>query len=136
MKNSKQEPQRKNFGKQGMPQRADYEGTVNETGSDGGARLRGRNVSSDFNGGAERDAGKKVYKGEAYMNSVDEPKFQSIDHRQIGPEEGLGMMKSCADFKREASGQAFGQAGIGGCKMDYSRIHNQFRPVYSDDTGY
>lgn len=130
------EPQRKRFKPSGMAQRADYEGTVNETGRMGGAKLHGRNVSNDFNGGHERDSGKKVYKGEPYQNSVDEPKFQGIDHKRIGPEQDLGMMKDCSDFKREASGQAFGQAGEGGCKMDYARIHNQFRPVYSDDTGY
>ena len=117
-------------------QRRDFEGKVNERGHVGGAKIHGRNVSNDFNGGHERDSGKKVYSGEAYRNSVDEPKFQEIDHKQIGPESDLGMMRDCSDFKKEAAGQSYGQAGMQGCKMDDRKIRDQFRPVYSDDTGY
>lgn len=120
----------------GTAQRRDFEGKVNERGPMGGSKLVGSGMNANQIGGQERDAGKKYSKGEAYKNECDEPKFQMIDHKQIGPEQDLGMMKDCSDFKREASGQAFGQAGMQGSAMDDKKIRAQFRPVYSDDTGY
>lgn len=114
----------------------DFEGKLSPRPKMGGAKLHGSNVSDNFNGGHERDSGKKTYKGEAYMNDVDEPKFQKIDHKKMAPEAQLGMMVDCSDYKREASGQAYGQAGEDGCKRDYKKIRDQFHPSYSDDTGY
>lgn len=114
----------------------DFEGKLSPRPKAGGPKLHGRNVSDDFNGGHERDSGKKTYKGEAYMNDIDEPKFQSIDHKKMAPEAQLGMMVDCSDYKREASGQAYGQGGEDGCLRDNRKIRDQFRPAYSDDTGY
>lgn len=117
-------------------QRRDFEGKVSNRGSMAKEKIHGRNVSNDFNGGHERDSGKKTYRGEAYKNDVDEPRFQEVDHKMISPENDLGMMRCCADFKREASGQAYGQAGEDGLRRDEKKIKAQFRPAYSDDTGY
>lgn len=114
----------------------DYEGKLSPRPKMGGPKIHGRNVSDDFNGGHERNSGKKTYRGEAYENDVDEPRFQSIEHKMIAPEAQLGMMMDCSDFKREASGQAYGQAGEDGCMRDEKKIRAQFRPAYSDDTGY
>ncbi len=91
---------------------------------------------SGMMGGSEKDSGKKTYKGEAYMNDVDEPKHQKIDHKSMRPDAQLGMMVDCSDYKREASGQAYGQGGEDGCRRDEKKIRAQFRPAYSDDTGY
>jgi len=114
----------------------DNEGRVNYGGPKGGAKIVGSGIPRNFIGGEERNSGKKPMSGEAYSNEIDEPRFQKVDRKDVGPLSNLGMMQDCSDYKSEAAGQAYGQAGMMGCKMDNQRIHEQFRPVYSDDTGY
>lgn len=114
----------------------DFEGKVNYGGHAGKARLDGSGMSPNAIGGQERNAGRTPMSGEAYSNEIDEPKFQRVDKKMTPPLYNLGMMQDCSDFKREAAGQAHGQAGEDGCLRDEKRIHSQFRPVYSDDTGY
>lgn len=96
----------------------------------------GKLHGSGMMGSSERDAGKKVYKGQAYDNSVDQPAHQKIDQRQIAASAGLGMMHCCADFKAEASDQAWGQSGKDGLMSDEKKIRSQFFKAYSDDVGY
>lgn len=45
------------------------------------------------------------------------------------------MMESCADFKREASDQAYGACGKSGAMSDEKKIHAQMPYQYSD-AGY
>lgn len=96
----------------------------------------GKLHGSGMMGSSEKDSGKKVFRGQPYDNEVDEPKHQKIDHRQISAAADLGMMKCCADFKAEASDQAWGQSGKDGLISDEKKIHSQFFHAYSDDTGF
>jgi hypothetical protein len=67
-----------------------------------------------------------------YKHEVEEPKFE-----KIGSGKGhMVAMKSCDDFKSDASDQAFGQAGYAGCMSDQKKIHAQFNHSYTDDAGF
>lgn len=67
-----------------------------------------------------------------YKNEEDEPRFQ-----KIGKGEGHQVsMRDCADFKKEASDQSYGQAGKSGCVSDEKKIRSQFFHSYTDDAGY
>jgi hypothetical protein len=126
----------KSRGEPTSAQRRDYEGHISNRGHQGGKRLTGSGLSPNQIGGQERSAGKTPMSGEAYSNEIDEPKFQRVDRKMVPPLNDLGMMRCCSDFKAEASGQAFGQAGEDGVMRDERKIIDQFRPAYSDDTGY
>ena len=67
-----------------------------------------------------------------YKHEVDSPKYEKIGS---GTGHQLGM-ESCHDFKRDASDQAYGQAGEKGCEGDQKKIHAQFHHSYTDDAGY
>ncbi len=85
---------------------------------------------SDMAGSSERDSGKPRHG--TYKNDVDEPK-----HQRIGKGKGsMAPMQCCADYKSEASDQAFGQSGKSGLMSDEKKIHAQFHPSYTDDAGY
>lgn len=67
-----------------------------------------------------------------YKHGEDEPAFETIG-------KGTGhmvRMESCHDFKKDASDQSYGQAGMKGCKSDEHKIHAQFNHSYTDDAGY
>ncbi len=91
---------------------------------------------SGMMGSVEKDSGKKVFRGQPYDNEVDAPKHQKINHSTPPEGKAWGMMDTCADFKQEASDQAYGQAGEQGCKSDDRKIMSQAFKSYSDDTGY
>jgi hypothetical protein len=117
-------------------QRHNFEGHVSNRGHSGAGKLAGHGMNPNQIGGQERSAGRAPMSGEAYKNEIDEPRFQRVDHKMVPPLNDLGMMRDCSDFKREAAGQAHGQAGEDGCRRDEKKITSQFRPVYSDDIGY
>lgn len=95
-----------------------------------GSKLHGH----DMMGGHERDSGKPRHG--TYTDMVDEPHHQKIHKGHVPARADLGMMRCCEDFKNEAADQAYGQSGMDGLNKDIARIHSQFRPAYSDDTGY
>ena len=95
-----------------------------------GGKLHG----SGMMGSESRDSGKPRHG--TYTDAVDEPHHQKIHKGHVSARADLGMMKCCADFKDEAADQAWGQAGKDGLMRDEAKIHSQFRPAYSDDTGY
>lgn len=67
-----------------------------------------------------------------YQHGEDKPQFEKIG-------KGTGhqvKMMSCHDFKSDSSDQAYGQAGMRGCKEDEKKIHAQFNHSYTDDAGY
>lgn len=67
-----------------------------------------------------------------YKHGEDKPAFETIG-------KGTGhqvAMHDCEDFKKDASDQAYGQAGMSGCKSDERKIHSQFFHSYTDDAGY
>ena len=67
-----------------------------------------------------------------YKNETDAP-----THEKIGSGKGhMVKMEDCADYKSDASDQAYGQAGMSGCKSDYSKIKSQFFHSYTDDAGF
>lgn len=67
-----------------------------------------------------------------YKDETDRP-----SHQKIGKGKGhMVEMESCHDFKKEASDQAYGQAGMKGCEADYKKIKSQFFHSYTDDAGY
>jgi len=67
-----------------------------------------------------------------YKNETDHP-----PHEKIGKGKGHQVgMSACDDFKSQASDQAYGQAGMKGCKADHSKIKSQFNHSYTDDAGY
>lgn len=67
-----------------------------------------------------------------YKHEEDEPRFQ-----KVGKGSGhMVMMENCADFKSDASDQAYGQSGMAGCHADEKKIHSQFFHSYTDDAGY
>jgi hypothetical protein len=67
-----------------------------------------------------------------YEHEEDMPK-----HQKIGKGTGhMARMESCHDMKKEASDQAYGQAGMKGCSADYKKIESQFFHSYTDDAGY
>lgn len=71
-------------------------------------------------------------KGKTYEHGMDEPKRQ-----KIGKGSGHQVaMSNCADFKSQASDQAYGQAGDKGCMSDQKKIMAQFNHSYTDDAGY
>lgn len=67
-----------------------------------------------------------------YEHEVSEPRFQ-----KRGKGSGhMVMMEDCADYKSDASDQAYGQQGKKGCESDYKKIRSQFNHSYTDDAGY
>lgn len=67
-----------------------------------------------------------------YKHEMDEPR-----HEKIGKGTGhMVAMQCCADFKKEASDQAFGQSGKSGLMKDEKKIKSQFMHSYTDDAGY
>lgn len=67
-----------------------------------------------------------------YKHGEDKPAFETIG-------KGTGhmvKMETCADFKSDASDQAYGQSGMKGCHADQKKIHSQFFHSYTDDAGY
>jgi hypothetical protein len=89
---------------------------------------------SGMMGSESRDSGKPRHG--TYTDMVDEPHHQKIHKGHVSASADLGMMKCCADFKEEAADQAWGQSGKDGLMRDEAKIRSQFRPAYSDDTGY
>jgi hypothetical protein len=67
-----------------------------------------------------------------YENETDDPRFQT---RGDGTGHMVEMM-NCADFKKEAADQAYGQCGKSGCEEDYRKIRAQMFHSYTDDAGY
>lgn len=61
-----------------------------------------------------------------YEHGVDKPMKAKVGGRPVGT-------YGCDDFKSEAHDQAYGQAGMAGCKKDMGKIHSQHFHSYTDD---
>ncbi len=68
----------------------------------------------------------KEAKSVHYEHGTDHPMQSKQGGRPVG-------MYGCEDFKSEARDQAFGQAGIEGCKADMRKIHSQHHHSYTDE---
>lgn len=65
-------------------------------------------------------------KSEHYQHGVDKPMKAHEGGRPAGT-------YGCADFKSDSMDQAYGQAGMEGCKSDERKIHSQHFHAYTDD---
>lgn len=63
---------------------------------------------------------------EKYQHGVDMPKKAPAGGRPMGT-------FGCSDFKSDSMDQAYGQAGIEGCRMDQNKIHAQHFKTYTDE---
>ncbi len=68
----------------------------------------------------------KEMKSAHYEHGTDKPMKRSSAGRPVG-------LYGCDDFKSDSMDQAYGQAGIAGCKKDMGKIHSQHLQSYSDD---
>ena len=63
-----------------------------------------------------------------YKNETDKPPMAKMGTKPMND-------AGCNDFKKQASDQAFGQAGMRGTKADHSKIMSQhFTGAYADDS--
>lgn len=65
-------------------------------------------------------------KSERYEHGTDKPMQSKQGTRPVG-------MYGCDDFKSDSMDQAYGQAGMDGCKKDMGKIHAQHFHAYQDD---
>lgn len=68
----------------------------------------------------------KEMKSAHYEHGTDKPMKAHEGGRPKG-------MYGCDDFKSDSRDQAYGQAGMAGCKADMRKIHTQHLHSYSDD---
>jgi hypothetical protein len=68
----------------------------------------------------------KEMKSAQYEHGTDRPMKAKQGGRPVG-------LYGCDDFKSDSMDQAYGQAGMEGCKKDMGKIHSQHFHSYSDD---
>jgi len=68
----------------------------------------------------------KEMKSAHYEHGTDKPMKAHEGKRPMG-------MYGCDDFKSDSMDQAYGQAGMDGCKKDMAKIRAQHFHAYQDD---